>query len=144
MKIKGLLAATESERENQATSPPPLRVVLLLDCSGSLKEHLEAVKRAAFGLADQIKEKGKVGVVSFGGDGVQIRSKLTADGRALKKAFAALKAGGGAAKAGGRGDPHPLHPGEGPPKIRAGPDPRHRSHPGRQEPDAGKEEWNCL
>lgn len=92
MKIKGLLADMEREREVQ--TPLPLHVVLLIDCSGSIKEHLEAVKRAASGLAEQVREKGKVGVVSFGGKGVQIKNRLTDNERALRKAFASLKAGG--------------------------------------------------
>lgn len=45
MKIKGLLAGLE--REWEAPAPLPLHVVLLIDCSGSIKEHLEVVKRAA-------------------------------------------------------------------------------------------------
>lgn len=92
MKIKGLLADLEREREVQA--PLPLHVVLLIDCSGSIKEHLEAIKRAASGLAEQVREKGKVGVVSFGGEGVQIKSKLTDNERALRKACHLLPARG--------------------------------------------------
>ncbi|MBI2876333.1 MAG: VWA domain-containing protein [Candidatus Tectomicrobia bacterium] len=92
MRIRGLLGGSEPEREMPASLP--LHAVLLIDCSGSMKEHLESVKQAASRLADQILERGKVGVVSFGGEGVQIKSKLTDNGRALKKAFASLKAGG--------------------------------------------------
>lgn len=46
----------------------PLHVVLLIDCSGSVKGHLRVVKQAAFCLADHLREKGKVGVVSYSGE----------------------------------------------------------------------------
>lgn len=72
----------------------PLHVVLLIDCSGSVKGRLSAVKQAAFSLADHLREKGKVGVVSYSGEGVQIRCKLTDNWRTLKKAFSRLRAGG--------------------------------------------------
>ncbi|MBI2876326.1 MAG: VWA domain-containing protein [Candidatus Tectomicrobia bacterium] len=92
MKIKGFW--TNLGQEEAARTTLPLHVVLLIDCSGSMKAHLEAIRQAASRLADQIRERGQVGVVSFGGNGVQILSKLTDNGRTLRKALASLKVGG--------------------------------------------------
>jgi VWFA-related protein len=81
---------------NFATTEAPFEVVLLLDTSGSTRDELGLIRRAARSFIDQLRPGDRVSIVAFnssddGGAGglatVDVRSRLTSDRDALQKAL---------------------------------------------------------
>jgi len=78
---------------NFATTDAPFEVVLLLDTSGSTRDELGLIRRAARAFIDALRPGDRVAVVAFNGseDGglatVDVRLKLTSDRDVLQKAL---------------------------------------------------------
>jgi Ca-activated chloride channel family protein len=78
---------------NFATTEAPFEVVLLLDTSGSTRDELGLIQRAAKSFIDALRPGDRVAIVAFNSSDnvglatVDVRSRLTSDRNALQKAL---------------------------------------------------------
>jgi VWFA-related protein len=77
-----------------ATVNAPFSVVLLLDTSGSTKEKLPLIQRAAIAFVDQLSSTDKVKVISFD-DSVRDWNEFTSDKAVIRKAILQTTSGEG-------------------------------------------------
>lgn len=77
-----------------ATVNAPFHVVLLLDTSGSTKEKLPMIQRAAIAFAEQLSSTDKVKVISFD-DSVRDWNEFTSDKAVIRKAILQTTSGEG-------------------------------------------------
>lgn len=81
----------EQEVSFFAKTTEPFDVALLLDISGSTKTQVDLIKKAATRFIDQLHERDRVAIISFGDDAT-IESDLSADRAALKKSIDQIEA----------------------------------------------------
>jgi Ca-activated chloride channel family protein len=72
----------------------PFTVALLMDMSGSTKDHLREIQDAAFTFIQQLRDNDRVMIVAFDDD-VHVLAEPTSDRRALRNAIQSAHPGGG-------------------------------------------------
>lgn len=85
---------TEQKIENFASVEQPFTVVMLLDISGSMRFHLDDIKKAALAFVDQLKPTDRVVAATFDRH-IQVLSTDLLDREKLRKAIKKIQPGGG-------------------------------------------------
>lgn len=88
---------------NFSTTEAPFEIALLLDTSGSTREDVDLIRRAAFDFISSLRANDRVAVLAFDGEGtgpgqlakVQVVSKLTSNRAALRRAIASIGSSNG-------------------------------------------------
>ncbi|HMF57098.1 MAG TPA: VWA domain-containing protein [Pyrinomonadaceae bacterium] len=88
---------------NFSTTEAPFEIALLLDTSGSTREDVDLIRRAAFDFINSLRANDRVAILAFNGEGtgpsqlakVQIVSKLASNRAALRRAIASLGSSNG-------------------------------------------------
>jgi Ca-activated chloride channel family protein len=93
-------AIFENGKEQQVTdvepSSAPFNLVLLLDVSGSVDEHINFIRKAARSFINTVGNQDRIAVISFRDD-VQVISDFTTDRRLLSERLKDIEAGGATA-----------------------------------------------
>lgn len=84
----------EQKIENFASVEQPFTVVMLLDISGSMRFHLDDIKKAALAFVDQLKPTDRVVAATFDHH-IQVLSTDLLDREKLRKAIKKIQPGGG-------------------------------------------------
>lgn len=79
---------------NFSAAEVPFNLVLLLDTSGSTREEIDLMQRAARRFLDELRPQDRVAIVQFN-EQVELIKDLTADRQALDKALGQLRGGSG-------------------------------------------------
>ncbi|OLE51282.1 MAG: hypothetical protein AUG51_23960 [Acidobacteria bacterium 13_1_20CM_3_53_8] len=88
---------------NFSTTEAPFEIALLLDTSGSTREDVDLIRRAAFDFISSLRANDRVAILAFNGEGagpnqlarVEIISKLTSNRAALRRAIASIGSSNG-------------------------------------------------
>ena len=126
---------TEQEIQSFSRDELPLAVALVIDRSGSVSPHMNAIRQAAYKALSQLKRGDQVALFTFAGD-VQRLEDLTTDRQRIADRISEIRAGGGTNIVDGLFDAvNYLSPGRARPAPRGDPDlgqPGH--HPASHEP----------